>query len=122
MVKLNRFAFDADGYHIHFTNTYSTYTPSSGADEGFTYYYANPNSDTNGFEAEGNYAVTNSLSFNANGTFDTAKYEAAAAKPAVTDSNGNIINPATPATPQAWVAIDSARHRIDGHDLSREGT
>jgi len=105
VVKLNRFAFDADGYHIHFTNTYSTYTPSTGPDEGFTYYYANPNSDTNGFEAEGNYAVTNSLSFNANGTFDSALYEAAAATPAVTDSNGNIINPATPATPQAWVAL-----------------
>ena len=70
VVKLNRVAFDADVYHIHFTNTYSTYTDSTVGDPnyGFTYYYANPNSDTIGFEAEGNYAVTNSLSFNANGT------------------------------------------------------
>ena len=105
VVKLNRFAFDADAYHIHFTNTYSTYTPSSGPDEGFTYYYANPNSDTNGFEAEGNLYLTRGLSFNANGTFGIAQYEAAAAKSAVTDSNGNVINPATPATPQAWVAL-----------------
>ncbi len=29
VVKLNRFAFDADVYHIHFTNTYSTYTDST---------------------------------------------------------------------------------------------
>jgi iron complex outermembrane receptor protein len=105
VVKMNRFTFDADGYHIHFTNTYSSYTPSSGPDEGFTYYYANPDSNTNGFEAEGNYALTNYLSFNANGTFDSAKYEAAAAKPAVTDANGTIINPATPATPESWVAL-----------------
>jgi iron complex outermembrane receptor protein len=105
VVKMNRFTFDADGYHIHFTNTYSTYTPSSGPDEGFTYYYANPDSNTNGFEAEGNYALTNYLSFNANGTFDSAKYEAAAAKPAVTDASGAIITPATPATPESWVAL-----------------
>ncbi len=108
VVKLNRVAFDADAYHIHFTNTYSSYTPSSGPDEGFAYYYANPNSDTNGFEAEGNVAVTHSLSFNANGTFGKATYEAAAAQAAVTDSSGNIINPAVPATPEAWVA--SAPH------------
>ena len=108
VVKLNRFAFDADAYHIHFTNTYSTYTPSSGPDNGFTYYYANPNSNTDGFEAEGNVAVTQGLSFNANGTFGTAKYEAAAAKAAVTDPSGNVISPATPATPVAWVA--SAPH------------
>jgi iron complex outermembrane receptor protein len=79
VVKLNRLVFDADAYHIHFNNTYSTYTPSSGANEGFTYYYANPDSNTNGFEAEGNYALTHSLSFNANGTFGIAKYEAATA-------------------------------------------
>ena len=29
VVKLNRFAFDADVYHIHFTNTYSTYTDTT---------------------------------------------------------------------------------------------
>jgi iron complex outermembrane receptor protein len=112
VIKLNRFTFDADAYHIHFTNTYSSYTPSSGPDQNFTYYYANPNSDTNGFEAEGNVAVTRSLSFNANGTFGVAKYEAAAAQPAITDSNGNVINPAVAATPAAWVA--SAPHDTEG--------
>jgi iron complex outermembrane recepter protein len=99
VVKLNRFAFDADAYHIHFTNTYSTYTPSSGPDEGFAYYYANPDSDTNGFEAEGNVALTRSLSFNANGTFDSAKYEAAAAQAAT------ATTPAIAATPSTWVAL-----------------
>ena len=105
VVKLNRFAWDADVYHIHFTNTYSTYTPSSGPDQGFTYYYANPNSDTNGFEAEGNYAVTKSLSFNANGTLGIAKYETSGGSPAVTDANGNVINPAVGPTSTAWVAL-----------------
>jgi iron complex outermembrane receptor protein len=110
VVKLNRLAFDADAYHIHFTNTYSTYTPSSGANQGFTYYYANPDSNTNGFEAEGNYALTNSLSFNANGTFGVAKYEAAAAKAAT------ATTPATAATPAAWVA--SAPHDTESMGLT----
>ncbi|MGA3082288.1 MAG: TonB-dependent receptor, partial [Terracidiphilus sp.] len=101
VVKRNRFAFDADVYHIHFTNTYSTYTPSSGPDEGFAYYYANPDSNTNGFEAEGNVALTRSLSFNANGTFDSAKYEAAAAQ-TITEGGVSQTNPATPS---AWVAL-----------------
>jgi len=108
VVKLNHFAFDADAYHIHFTNTYSSYTPSSGPDTNFTYYYANPDSNTDGFEAEGNVAVTRSLGFNANGTFGIAKYESSNGTPAVTDGSGNIINPAVPATPEAWVA--SAPH------------
>jgi iron complex outermembrane receptor protein len=107
VVKLNRFAWDADVYHIHFTNTYSTYTNTTVGDPnyGFTYYYANPNSDTIGFEAEGNYALTNSLSFNANGTIGIAKYEASGGSPAVDDASGNVITPATPATSAAWVAL-----------------
>ncbi len=107
VVKLNRFAWDADVYHIHFTNTYSTYTDSTVSDPnyGFTYYYANPNSDTIGFEAEGNYAVTNNLSFNANGTLGVAKYEASAGSPAVLDGSGNVITPAIGPTSTAWVAL-----------------
>jgi iron complex outermembrane receptor protein len=108
VVKLSRFAFDADVYHIHYMNTYSTYTvPTSCgcADAGNTYNYANPNSDTNGFEAEGNLAVTHSLSFNAYGTLGIAKYEAFPGAPAVIDSNGVTITPALPATPEAWVAL-----------------
>jgi iron complex outermembrane receptor protein len=114
VVKLKRFAFDADIYHIHFMNTYSTYTDTTGGnstvnpDYGMTYFYANPNSNTNGFEAEGNVAVTRSLSFNANGTFGVAKYEASAGSPAVTNAAGTIINPAVGPTPAAWVA--SAPH------------
>ncbi len=107
VVKLNRVAFDADLYHIHFTNTYSTTTDNNVNDPnyGFTYYYANPNSDTIGFEAEGNYAVTNSLSFNANGTLGTAKYEASSGTPAVYDAAGNLVTAAGPPTLAAWVAL-----------------
>ena len=107
VVKLNRFAGDADVYHIHFTNTYSTYTNTTVGDPnyGFTYYYANPNSDTVGFEIEGNYAATNSLSFNGNATIGSAKYEASGGSPAVLDASGNTITPAIGPTSAAWVAL-----------------
>ena len=108
VVKLNRVAFDADAYHIHFQNVYSTYTVPSNCNcdaAGFSYYYANPDSNTNGFEAEGNVAITKSLAVNGNMTFGVAKYEASSGKAAVTDSNGVVITPATPATTAAWVAL-----------------
>ena len=99
VVKLNRVSFDADGYHIHFVNQYSSYTPQNGPNAGFTYYYATPPSNTNGFEAEGNIAFGAGLSLFLNGTVGSAKYEAAAAQAATGTS------PGSPASPEAWVAL-----------------
>ena len=95
VVKLNRFAGDADVYHIHFTNTYSTYTNTTVGDPnfGFTYYYANPNSDTVGFEIEGNYAVTNSLSFNGNATIGSAEVRSLRRKPLLCSTPAEIPSP-----------------------------
>jgi iron complex outermembrane recepter protein len=101
VLKLNRFSMDADGYHIHFVNQYSSYTNSQmgSPDFGLTYYYATPPSDTNGFEAEGNIAFGGGLSLFLNGTAGSAKYEAAAAQAATATS------PAVAASPAAWVAL-----------------
>ncbi len=99
VVKFNRVSMDADGYHIHFINQYSSFTPSSGPNTGFTYYYATPPSDTNGVEGEGNIAFGAGLSLFMNGTLGSAKYEAASALAATATS------PAIPASPQAWVAL-----------------
>lgn len=99
VLKLNRFSMDADGYHIHFVNQYSSYTPKTGPNADFTYYYATPPSNTNGFEAEGNIAFGAGLSLFLNGTVGSARYEAAAAKAAT------ATEPAQPASPEAWVAL-----------------
>lgn len=99
VLKLNRVSLDADGYHIHFVNQYSSFTPSSGPNTGFTYYYATPPSDTNGMEGEGNIAFGGGVSLFLNGTLGSAKYESAAAQPATATS------PAVPASPAAWVAL-----------------
>ena len=102
VLKLNRLSMDADAYHIHFINQYSSYTypDTPGPNAGLTYYYATPPSNTNGFEAEGNIAFGSGFSLYLNGTVGEAKYEAAPAQPA-TVANGET---ATPATPSAWVA------------------
>lgn len=99
VLKLNRVVLDADGYHIHFVNQYSSFQPSSGPNTGFTYYYATPPSDTNGVEGEGNVVLAGGLSLFMNGTLGSAKYEAASALAATATA------PAVPASPAAWVAL-----------------
>jgi iron complex outermembrane recepter protein len=98
VVKLNRASFDADFYYIHYQNSYSSFTPSSGQDSGFTYYYQNPASNTMGVEAEGNFAVTKSLSLFLNGTYGQAKYESTSGTAATGTSA------AIPSSPTTWVA------------------
>lgn len=99
VLKLNRVSLDGDVYHIHFVNQYSSFTPSSGPNAGFTYYYATPPSDTNGVEGEGNIAMGGGLALFLNGTLGSAKYESAAAQAAT------ATVPATAASPSAWVAL-----------------
>jgi iron complex outermembrane receptor protein len=99
VVKLNHLSFDADVYHIHFDNAYSSYkvTDSTKSDFGDSYYYSTPPSNTFGFEAEGNVYVKHGLSFDFNGTAGQAKYEASSGQ---TLANGTVLAP----TPEQWVA------------------
>lgn len=99
VLKLNHLSMDGDVFHIHFVNQYSSFTPSSGADAGFTFYYATPPSNTNGVEAEGNLYLARGLSLFMNGTFGEAKYEASSGTAATATA------PAVPASPAAWVAL-----------------
>ncbi len=98
VVKLNRASFDADVYYIHYDSSYSSFTPSSGPNKGFTYYYLNPASNTVGVEGEGNFAVTRSLSLFLNGTYGQAKYESSSG------SAATATLPAVAASPETWVA------------------
>lgn len=102
VLKLNRLSLDGDVYHIHFVNQYSSFTPSSGPDAGFTYYYATPPSNTNGVEGEGNLYLARGLSLFLNGTFGEAKYESSSGQAAT------ATTPAVAPSPSAWVA--SAPH------------
>ena len=93
VLKLNHLSVDGDVYYIHFQNSYVA-TPVAGS---FTY-NATPASNTLGFEAEGNIALTHGLSLFLNGTVDSAKYES------------------TSTTPELWVA--SAPHDTESEGLT----
>ena len=67
---------DADYYYIHFENSYVA-TPVANS---YTY-NTSPPSNTQGFEAEGNLALTHGLSVFLNGTVASAKYVSAATMP-----------------------------------------
>jgi iron complex outermembrane receptor protein len=98
-VKLSRLSFDADVFHVHFDNAYSSYkvTDPSNPNFGDSYYYATPPSNATGFEAEGNLYAGHGLSFNFTGTAARAKYEASAGQ---TLANGSVLAP----TVAQWVA------------------
>lgn len=91
VVKLSRLSLDADYYYIHFQNSYVA-TPVANS---YTY-NTTPPSNTQGFEAEGNIAVTRKLSVFLNGTVGTAKYVA------------------TATTPELWVASAPANTSTEG--------
>jgi len=101
VLKLNRVSMDADVYHIHFVNQYSSYTNKdvNSPDYDISYYYATPPSNTNGLEGEANIAFGRGVSLFLNGTLGEAKYEAAAATAATATA------PAQAASPSAWVAL-----------------
>jgi iron complex outermembrane receptor protein len=108
VVKLNRAMFDVDVYHIHYASPYGSYTvtDTTQPDFGDSYYYATPARNTTGFEGEGNVALTRGLSLVLNGTFGTAKYEAASA---TTLSNGTTV----PASGVLWVG-GAAKSNVSG--------
>jgi iron complex outermembrane receptor protein len=101
VVKLNRLSFDADVFHVHFDNAYSSYkvTDPTNPNFGDSYYYATPPSNAMGFEAEGNLYAGHGLSFNFTGTAARAKYEASAGQ---TLANGTVL---APTVSQALAAI-----------------
>jgi iron complex outermembrane receptor protein len=108
VLKMDRVLFDADAYHITYDSAYSSYkvTDSTKPDFGDSYYYATPNRNTIGFEAESNIALTRGLSVNVNGTIGQAKYNAA---PATTLGNGTVV----PASGVQWVG-GVAKNTVSG--------
>jgi iron complex outermembrane recepter protein len=99
VMQFNHLSFDADVYHIHYDNAYSSYkvTDVNQPDFGDSYYYATPPSNTTGVEAEGNLFLVRGLSLVMNGTLGKDQYEASAGQ---TLANGTVLAP----TGVQWVA------------------
>ena len=70
--KLKHVTFDGDYFHIHFDNSYSSFTPLN---TGEPVYYLQPSSVTQGVEGESNIYFAYGLSLYLNASYDKALYE-----------------------------------------------
>ena len=73
VLKAGRVTFDADYYHIHFDNSYSSV--SNTASGGEPIFYLQPSSITKGLEAESNIYFAHGLSLYLNASYDSATYQ-----------------------------------------------
>jgi iron complex outermembrane receptor protein len=71
VVKLKRATLDVDYFHIHFDNSYSSFTP---LDTGEPVYFAQPPSVTQGLEGESNISFSHGLGLYLNASYNSAKY------------------------------------------------
>jgi iron complex outermembrane receptor protein len=76
VLKMKRLTFDADYYHIHFQNGYSSTTDNNPSDAQFgdTIYFVAPDSVTQGVEFESNLYIAHGLSLYLNATKGKATY------------------------------------------------
>ena len=72
VLKLKNVTFDADYFHIHFDNGYSSVTTQASGGE--PVFFATPPSVTQGVEGEANVYMTHGLSLYLNASYDKAVY------------------------------------------------
>jgi iron complex outermembrane receptor protein len=114
VLKLKRVTFDADYYHIHFDNSYSSFTPQS---TGEPVYYLNPSSVTQGIEGESNIYITHGLSVYLNASYDRSTYSGVLNVSCTTGATG-----CTSTTPQITVSAPSnLRVANTPSDIEAEG-
>ena len=98
--KIKRATFDADIYHIHFDNSYSSFTPIS---TGEPVFYVQPSSTSVGLEGESNLYIAKGISLYLNASFDSATY-----KGTLTQScTGTTAMGCTTSTPQVTFTAPS---------------
>jgi iron complex outermembrane receptor protein len=114
VLKLKRVTLDADYYHIHFDNSYSSFTPQS---TGEPVYYLNPSSVTQGIEGESNIYITHGLSVYLNASYDRSTYSGILNVSCSTGTTG-----CTSTTPQLVVSAPSSlRVANTPSDIEAEG-
>ncbi|HLI76594.1 MAG TPA: TonB-dependent receptor, partial [Acidobacteriaceae bacterium] len=93
VTKLKRVTFDADYFHIHFDNSYSSFSNQSTGGE--PVFFAQPASVTQGLEGEANLYFLHGLSLYLNSSYDKATYTGSQAVSCTSGSAG-----CTASTPQ----------------------
>jgi iron complex outermembrane receptor protein len=111
--KLKRVTFDADVFHIHFDNGYSSFTPVS---TGEPIYYLSPSSNTVGFEGESNIYLAAGLSVYLNASYDKATYSGTLSESCVSGTG------CTASTPQYTFTAPSGLYVAQApKDIETEG-
>ena len=111
--KLHHVTFDADYYHIHFDNSYSSVPDATGE----PVFFVQPSSVTQGVEGESNIYVTHGLSVYLNASYDNATYKGTLAATCVAGSTG-----CSASTPQLNATAPSGLHvQQTPSDVETEG-
>ncbi len=100
VTKLKRVTFDADYFHIHFDNSYSSFSNQSTGGE--PVFFAQPASVTQGLEGEANLYLLHGVSLYLNASYDKATYTGAQAVNCTSGAPG-----CTSSTPQLTVNTPS---------------
>ena len=98
VLKLKYATLDADYFHIHFDNSYSSQLNPAGE----PVFYVQPSSVTQGFEAESNISLTHGLGVYLNASYTKATYSGQLAASCVQGSTG-----CSSSTPQVNVSVPS---------------
>jgi iron complex outermembrane receptor protein len=119
VLKLKRVTLDVDYYHIHFDNTYSSYTP---LDTGEPVYYLQPPSLTQGVEGESNIYITHGLSLYLNASYDSAKYTGSAKVPCASGATctSTTAQLSIPTPSGLWVANTPSDVETEGLTYQRK--
>jgi iron complex outermembrane receptor protein len=119
VLKLKRMTLDVDYYHIHFQNSYSSFTPLNTAEPVF---FLQPSSTTQGVEGESNIYITHGLSMYLNASYDKAAYHGTLN---VACTTGSTCTSATPqltftAPSNLWVANTPSDVETEGLTYQRK--
>jgi iron complex outermembrane receptor protein len=98
VLKLKKVTFDADYYHIHFDNGYSSVTGTDGE----PVFFPSPPSVTQGIEGESNIYLTHGLGVYLNASYDKAVYTGSQLVSCTSTATG-----CTATTPQLSVPVPS---------------
>jgi iron complex outermembrane receptor protein len=93
VLKLKNVTFDADYFHIHFDNSYSSVPDTALGGEPI--YYLQPSSITQGLEGESNVYLSHGFSVYLNASYNRASYEGTQAVSCTSSASG-----CTSSTPQ----------------------
>ena len=115
VIKFKYATFDADYYHIHFDNSYSSV--SNQATGGEPVFFVQPSSITQGFEAESNLNFTHGIGAYINASYNRSQYQGKLGAVCVSGTTG-----CTSSTPQVLVSAPSGLNIAQSPtDIETEG-